>query len=66
MTGARQFVVLEFNQASHQPHVWGSEVYDDLKQARTYRDLARAATARTGRREEHGVYELTEVEDHDN
>lgn len=59
----REFVVIEFNQASHAPRVYDDTVHDDLEWARQVRDNAQADTDRAGRREEYRIYELTEVED---
>lgn len=55
------FVVVEFNQASHQPSVWDDTIYYDRDEAEHVRDCARAdlLASGSGRRERYAVAELT-------
>lgn len=50
------FVVIEWNQASHQPRVFGNEVYQDPDDARTVCEQATADAA--PRREQYTVHQL--------
>jgi hypothetical protein len=58
MSADGDFVVVEFNQASHQPRLFSDDVYHDLADAVGVRDLAAEDTARIGRRERYAVYVL--------
>ncbi len=59
MTG--MFVVVEFNQASHQPReVW---LADDRDDAESLKRGMEARTREVGRRERYQVFELVEVEE---
>lgn len=64
MTG--EYVVVEFNQASHRPRIYTNDVHDGPEGLRYARHLAASAQKATddiGRRETYAIYELTEVED---
>jgi hypothetical protein len=56
------FVVVEFNQASHQPSVQYSDVYSDRYEAEVQATYARGETERVGRRETYAVAEVVLVE----
>lgn len=59
------YVVLEWNQASHQPSVFGSDIYDSSEEAETeaqyWRD--KLAASGSGRRERYTVAELVEPDE---
>lgn len=57
------YVVVTFNQASHQPGLNTGADLTDLETAVTQRDEERAETARYGRREVHVVAEVTEFDE---
>jgi hypothetical protein len=54
------FVIIEWNQASHQPKVAADEVYDTRDEAESFAAEMRAAMATIGRRERFTVHELDE------
>jgi hypothetical protein len=54
------FVIIEWNQASHQPKVAADEVYDTRDEAESFAAEMRAAMATIGRRERFTVHELVE------
>ncbi len=57
------FVVLELNQASHQPSVYGADIYDTETEAEEYAQIGREETSKVGRRESYQVYALVPAED---
>jgi hypothetical protein len=59
------YVVLEWNQASHRPSVFGNEVYDSVDDAIEDCAGAREDAKARGRGERYTVHELDEVEDFD-
>jgi len=60
------FVVVTFNQASHQPDIdTGSALYCEIETARLELAERRAATARVGRGERHVIAEVIGLEDGD-
>ena len=57
------FVVITYNQASHQPGLpLAADLYPELEDAVNARDAERAETARNGRGEIHVVAEVTELD----
>jgi hypothetical protein len=54
------YVVVEFNQASHWPSVYGSDCYSDRADAEGARDAAQEAliASGSGRRERYAVAQL--------
>lgn len=54
------FVVIEWNQASHQPSVVGIDVYDTAAEAWEIADAEQQRTRSVGRREWFTVHELGE------
>jgi hypothetical protein len=56
------YVVVEFNQVSHEPEVRGP-LYDDQRIAAAEADALRASTADIGRRERYAVAEVVLIED---
>ena len=59
------FVVVTFNQASHQPELDYSDLHADLESAKWERDDKRVRTMQAGRRERHVVAEVVELDDSD-
>ena len=60
------YVVVTFNQASHQPDIdTGSALHCELETARLELAERRAATAAVGRGERHVIAEVIELEDAD-
>jgi hypothetical protein len=57
------FIVLEFNQASHQPEGQHVEVHADVAEARETAAILLAENRERGRREHYEVYELVEIEE---
>jgi len=56
------FVIIERNQASHQPRLAVDEVYDTRKEAEEFAQDLRSELATSGRRERYSVHELTDEE----
>jgi hypothetical protein len=58
------YVVVTFNQASHQPGLNpGADLYSQLEDAVSARDWERAETAKVGRGETHVIAEVFEVDE---
>lgn len=57
------FVVVSFNQASHQPELNYSDIHPDVESAGWERDSKREATERVGRGETHVIAEVFELEE---
>jgi hypothetical protein len=59
------YVILEWNQASHQPDLLWTCIYDDEESAKEIARIALADTRRAGRRERYSVHEVGEQVWHD-
>lgn len=57
------FVIIEWNQASHQPSIGVDEVYDSREEAELMAEELRKAMAKVGRGERYTVHELLDNED---
>jgi hypothetical protein len=58
------YIVVEFNQASGQPAIWG-DMYDDREDVADLAQQCRDETAGTGRKERYAVGTVTIDEDED-
>lgn len=59
-----QYVIVEFNQASHRPRLAYDDVYDERHDAVTDMDGLREENRRVGRRERYAIATL-DIEDED-
>ena len=58
------YVVISYNQASHQPGLpMAADLYSELEDAVNARDWERAETAKVGRRERHVIAEVFELDE---
>ena len=57
------FVVLEFNQASHQPSVYGPDIYSTEAEAEEFAQIGRDEIAKVGRCETYEVYALVPADE---
>ncbi|WP_326646076.1 hypothetical protein OG884_15605 [Streptosporangium sp. NBC_01755] len=59
------YLVITYNQASHQPELGSWSLYTDLDDAQAERDDQQAQTDAVGRRDRHVVAEVTPIESED-
>ena len=58
------YVVITYNQASHQPGLpMAADLHSELEDAVNARDWERAETAKVGRRERHVIAEVFELDE---